>query len=221
MRKILLGLFVFLLTTCSQTKIEVNRIDTHLIFLQTDDNNASPRLSLFLNFTNESGQNDFQKIVLTHKASGVTWELNSDLCYFFKNNSLSETSFIVGTNKIAFPSEKVLEGEYQVSIYKLNLETTTKTFSIKKPNLSDTVFPVSIALTNNNEASITPGENIQTCSVILLGADHQPVLAKEINAKDFSKINLQTLLNEKTDARYVQFLIKIDDIEFLSKIYKI
>lgn len=220
MKKIILSFFIFLLISCSQAKIELSNIDTHLIFLQADDKSVSPRLSLFLTYTNESGHNDFQKIILVHKSSGITWELNNDICYFFKNTNLDENSTIVGTNKITFPSEKVLEGEYQVSIYKLNLETTTKTFSITKPNLASTTFPVSITLANN-EASITPSENIQNLSVVLLGADQQPILVKEISTNDFFKINLKTLLNENTNTRYLQFLLTIDGIEFLSKIHKI
>lgn len=222
MRKCFFLLFCSVLAvSCSQSALEPRTVYARLMFVQAGEEDAvSPRLSLFLSYTNKAGQNDFDQITVVHKATGVTWNLPSERCAFFKNNSFDEYTFLAGTNKMAFPAGKILEGEYIVSISKLNGETKVKTFFIKNSNLPETKFPIKIAL-SKNEAELTTNETIQKCSVILSGADQQPIFVSEIKTTDFSRIPLDTIISDHKDAHYVQFLFEIGETEFLSQVLEL
>lgn len=207
----------FLFISCTQSKIEIGSLNVKIIQVEKGDGSFIPQMSIFFSYKNELGQNDFSKIKILHIETGITWNINSQDLYFFKNKNLLENEFIVGTNKVAFPYGKVLSGEYKVFVSKLNSESFIKNFSIKKSNLTETVFPVKVILEGNNAKILTSAE-ISRCVIMLLAADMQVFYTKELQSSDFKNISLNDILTEKDDTRYVQFLFEISQNEFLSKI---
>lgn len=220
-KKVFFYLVVFLLfTSCSQSKIEIGSLDIRVLQLESSDSSVVPRMSVFFSYKNSLGQNDFYNIKILHKNTGLTWYINPNELFFFKNNSLLENEFIVGTNKIAFPYGEVIPGEYLMSVSKLNTESFSKSFSLTEPDIIEKKFPVKIEL-KNKQANFTTNDKILRCTIILLGADMQAFYVKELQTQNFEIINMENILNEKKDAHYVQFLFEISGNEFLSKIIQI
>lgn len=213
-------IYLSLVLSCSQSTMEPGEVYARVLFVQTGESQATPRFSLFFAYTNTAGQNDFDKITVIHKASGVTWNLPSQICFCFKNSSLGEYSFLVGTNKMAFPADKVLKGEYIVSISKLNGQTKSKTVSISSPDFSEKTFPVNINF-SIAKTDFTSEKPITKCSIILSGADRQPIFVSEIKSDGFSTIYPENIISEHKDAHYVQFLFEIEKTEFLSHLIEI
>lgn len=209
----------FFLNSCSQSKIEINTLHAKPIYVQGAENELIPRLSLFLTYTNTMGQNDFKRMEVRHKDTGLTWILAPDDVSFFKNNTLDENTFIVGTNKISFPYSELLSGEYVVSIYKLNLDKETQLLSLQAPDIRYESFPVLSSL-NDKQIKLETTYEIRKCQVILLGVDMQAFYTQNVSVVDHS-INVSTIVAEHKDAHYLQLLFVIDENDFLSKIMEI
>lgn len=195
-------------------------MNAKVIYLQTEEKNTIPRLSVFFTYKNKNGQCDFSKFKIIHKETGITWNVDGKTLNFFQDNSLKENEFLAGTNKLAFPADKILQGKYIMSIYKLNMESTSKNVLVRSPKLTSPIFPVRVSM-EEKKAKLQSTSTISKCSVILLAADMQPFYATDLNQNDFSQIDLSTLLDEKKDAHYVQFLFSIDENDFLTEALKI
>ena len=72
-------IYLSLVLSCSQSTMEPGEVYARVLFVQTGESQATPRFSLFFAYTNTAGQNDFDKITVIHKASGVTWNLPSQI----------------------------------------------------------------------------------------------------------------------------------------------
>ena len=192
-------IYLSLVLSCSQSTMEPGEVYARVLFVQTGESQATPRFSLFFAYTNTAGQNDFDKITVIHKASGVTWNLPSQICFCFKNSSLGEYSFLIS---------------------KLNGQTKSKTVSISSPDFSEKTFPVNINF-SIAKTDFTSEKPITKCSIILSGADRQPIFVSEIKSDGFSTIYPENIISEHKDAHYVQFLFEIEKTEFLSQLIEI
>ena len=219
-KKIVIFTAMLLLGACSQSTMQIATLNAKLIYIQSADNYAVPRLSVFLRYENRMGQNDFNELKIIHRETGLSWTLCADQLSFFKNNELSENNFIIGSNKIAFPYNTILSGEYIVLLSKLNQKKLSKSFYLAVPQNIIEHFPVETFI-ENKTVKFSSAVSLSKVKLLLLGADKQIFYSQTLHEQSFDAVDLTDFLNKYRDTHFVQFLFEINGIEYISKIIKV
>lgn len=220
---------IFLSFACSLSKPTIAELSVKRLEIENDSDLLIERLSVFLLFRDEDEREDYNSILVIHKESGLSWSLNRNNSSFFVSEDVSKEELKkriwVGSNKISYPLGKMPLGEYSIIVEDLagnraisSIILRTETEFSKIP-FSFTSDGSTWKITNNTEASFN------NYSLILLGADKQPIYVKSlgnINSEEFSG-ELLSLKEEYADARYIQCLVENSQktIAYLSKSYKI
>lgn len=210
---------LFCLLACSQHTAKIVRVSVQPYFLQVADNDCVPRLSVFLHYDDEDGQNDIDSLKLVHLESGATWIINASDLNFFKTKNLSENEFIVGTNKLTFPADKILSGAYKLSLVQSDYSPVFIDCNVSIDNTPAAGFPIQVQV-NHYDAQFETDMRFNSMTVILLGADMQPLFSTGVSVTDRT-YNFESLVTEYSDARYIRFLFDTSNGMFLSTAEKI
>ncbi len=210
---------------CSFKPPVISEFSVKRLLVETEKGKLTERLSVFSLYTDEDGKNDYNSITVIHKETGLSWVLNRDNSSFFAAaedvNETGQKTLYAGSNKIAYPLGKFLKGEYSLIAEDLSGNRGVKTFVITGEAANETL-PFSFAVTETDWSIMTMENSVPgSFSLILLGADKQPLFSKKINVSETPRGNLLQLKEEYADARYIQCLCETTykDFAFLTKAY--
>lgn len=202
--------FIILLffAACSFSKPNIPEISVKVLKIETEDSNLAERLSVFLKYEDENGRNDYSSITVVHLESAFTWVLNRENSSFFSSSQLKssdvEKTLWIGSNKIADPFGKIPLGEYSIIAEDSAGNRTVQKNSIKETE-SLAALPFVFQIQNKAwDIEFDQSSNFKNFSLILLGADKQPIFAEILPYSFEYKGTLDSLLEKYPDARYVQ-----------------
>ncbi len=232
-KKYILGIFIFstlaFAFSCSLSKPNVPQLAVKLLEVENDSDILIERLSVFIHFIDENGRDDYNSMSIIHKESGLSWTLNRNNSSFFISEQYTEEEnqkrLWIGSNKFAYPLGKIPLGEYSIIIEDLAGNRVIKNFSLKsKADFVD--LPFEFTTTSDSWRIKNKADNkFNNYSLILLGADKQPIFVKEIGAINSAEMSdtLADLRKQYSDARYIQCLGENSQktIGYLSKSYKL
>lgn len=192
--------------SCSLNKPSISNLSVKRLAVETENSGLAERLSVFFEFNDKDGVNDYDSFTVVQKDTGLYWKFNRDNTVFFKENSGQENSLKMGTNKIAYPFGKIPLGEYILTARDLAGQESVKSFQIsgefKTPSM-----PISLTVKNGRwELSVTEGTEYNFITLIFLGADRQPLKIKKIGRAENKLISglSEELQQEVSNARYIQ-----------------
>ncbi len=224
--KIFIIFFSISFFSCAQRPPVISKLSVKRLGVETNSEKLLERLSVFLLFSDENGRDDYNSIRITHKESGLYWQLNRDNSSFFISAKAEDEKekFWLGSNKIAHPSGRMPLGEYSIVVDDLAGNQSVKNIHLKdETNLSALPFSFNI----EGESCKIKNSDVQYKKfyLILLGADRQPIFVKELGEifdQDYTG-NLAALKKEYSDARYIQCMAENSQatISFLTKPYSL
>ncbi|MEL3913115.1 hypothetical protein [Treponema pedis] len=219
--------FIFLQINCSFKPPVISEFSIKRLLVETENENFAERLSVFSLYTDEDGKNDYNSVTVIHTESGLSWVLNRNNSSFFisadNTENAGQKKLYAGSNKIAPPSGGFPEGTYSLIAEDLSGNRDIKTFSLNKTE-EKRALPFSFNITENSW-TVQTHENTELFefSLILLGADKQPIFAKKLDLSAEMNGNLLQLKEEYGDARYIQCMLEFanNNFAYLTKPYKL
>ncbi len=211
------------------SKPDIEALSVKRLELETDSNKVVERLSIFLLFKDKNGREDYNSLTIIHKESGLSWTLNRNNTSFFSSQAYDkdekEKKLWAGSNKFAYPMGRIPLGDYSLIIEDLAGNRSFKSFSLKG-EIQNSDVPFEFAITNDSWKIQNKNEKtFNNYSLILLGADKQPIFVKELGQINSSEMTgkLEKLKDEYSDARYIQCLGENHQktIGYLTKSYKL
>lgn len=132
----------FVLVSCAQSKPEIRATSVKMLRVQELNEQFSERLSLFVLFSDEDGDQDFSGIRLLHNASGMEWVLEKEntIVRLRGNDRWIGSSDIAPAGNTLFP-----EGEYTIIASDLSGNEAVKPILLNRPDFPK-LAPVSFSL---------------------------------------------------------------------------
>lgn len=227
LKKALIFFISFVLCSCEFTPPEILEISFKIIKIETQDSSMEERLSIFLLYKDENGRNDYSSITIAHMESKLTWVLNRENSSFFSSSNFRASDIgkdlWVGSNKISHPLGKILLGEYSIIAEDLSGHKNIKKITLNDfEDRSDLPFSFKI---ENKIWKIEPEQlsDFKYFSLILLGADKQPIFVQVLPQNSQYEDSIEPLLEKYPDARYIQCMAKNikGNIAYLTKYYSL
>lgn len=209
-------LLSFALWSCSQVPLRILQVSSRLLYVEVNESEIEPRLSVFASCNAEQSYMNFSKFELVHLDSGATWNVLRNQLSFFKISGQNDNQYILGSNKLAFPENQRLEGAFRLSVYDLAYSKVSSIFSVVTSSEPPLSFPVKSSL-QGKTATFETQATVSSFFCLALGVDREPIA---IVQQDFvNELSLDSFLQEHPDTRTVQFLFGIEGETFLSKIF--
>ncbi|UTC65907.1 MULTISPECIES: hypothetical protein [unclassified Treponema] len=227
LKKIPIFFIAVFLSSCSFNGPEIPELSVKILKIETDKNSIEERLSVFLLYKDENGRSDYSSIQVVHLESGFTWVLNRENSAFFSSALLrasdAEKILWAGSNKIADPFGRIPLGEYSVIAEDLSGNRAIKKITIRDSEVISSL-PFTFKIQNKRwKIEASSGVRFKNFSLILLGADKQPLFAKILPYRSEYDDSLEPLLEKYPDTRYVQCMAQKDgaDIAYLTKYHSL
>ncbi|MGI5065198.1 hypothetical protein [Treponema putidum] len=234
--KSLILFILIILFSCSFENPEMPELSVKIIKIETDADTIEERLSVFLKYRDENGRNDYSSIRIIHLESGFTWVLNRENTSFFSSSRLgssdSEKILWAGSNKIGaplcqipvgVPRGRILTGEYSIIVEDLAGNRTIKKITIKESELISSRPFVFEIQDKKWKIEVDEVSQFKNFSLILSGADKQPLFVQVLPSALKYDESLSPLLEKYPDARYIQCMAKNlkGDIAYLTKYHSL
>ena len=225
--KSLILFIVFFLCSCEFNSPDIPVLSFKILKIETQNSSIEERLSVFLLYKDENGRNDYSSITIVHAESNLTWVLNRENSSFFSSSNLGASDagkvLWAGSNKISHPLGKIPLGEYSIIAEDLSGNRSIKKISVKDfEDLSSLPFSFKI---ENKRWKIEPDQlsEFKKFSLILLGADKQPLFVQVLPQDSQYEDSIDSLLEKYPDTRYIQCIAKTSkgDIAYLTKYHSL
>lgn len=123
----------FSFLSCAQGSPEIKAIQAQVIRLQNSNSTFSERLSIFINYSDSDGEEDFARIIVHHDESLLEWRIEKDQ----KITRLRNKERWIGSNLLCYPKE----GSFPKGSYTLIIEDLAGNEAIQKFQLQYPDFP--------------------------------------------------------------------------------
>lgn len=218
---ICLFLTVLLAVACSFDTPVAVLVKKQRIYAYNMQEKLAERLAVFVLLEDGDGRDDYKELILREDATGLEWTINRENTVFLQEASYSKNVQWIGSNKFAYPRRFFPAGRYTVTACDVGGNETIASFSLQK-SPPFTVFPFDFTLAEEQWAlHIIDDSACVSFSVIMLGADMQPIAVYKIPPEDVMqrKGALHSLPEHLASTRYIQCFAENADqsIGFLSK----
>ena len=210
-RKVFAVSFIcFFFFHCSFKAPSVPEISVKRLQIETETRITAERLSVFLIYLDEDGKDDYNTITVIHQDTGLQWSINRFNASFFvseyETDRNKQTRLWIGSDKLTPPHGRVPQGVYSIIAEDLAGNQTVKTINLTAGlPLKPPPFSFSVS---DNKWRITADKNSHytVYSLILLGADRQPLFVKKTDGMQKGALegDLNTFKERYPDARYIQ-----------------